>query len=117
MKPGVRLGMEGHQITAKGTFGETMSFRAVPAKRSPVSSASASLILFEKHAGDGSTGWEMNLQWSYRYDAWRESVGWLRAGYLYLFALLGHNYILREELNCVREQFASPGQKQRSPTR
>jgi hypothetical protein len=52
-----------------------------------------------------------NLSYRYKYDPWREDVGWLRIGYLYAFAMLGYNYILRPQLNDVRAQIKAPSDR------
>jgi hypothetical protein len=56
----------------------------------------------------GSKDWQFSIELSVRHDPWREAVGWLRVAYLYAFATLGYNFILRPELNIIREQFQRP---------
>lgn len=58
-----------------------------------------------------ATGTSFNITYNTKHDAWRESVAWLRVGYLYAFAVLGYNFILRPELEPIRAQIRSPGQR------
>lgn len=106
-----RLRLGENEITAKARLGgDKIEVVQVPGKSNPVSSAAFASEL-GKLGAEGSTGFQLKLQFSTRHDAWVESVSWLRAAYLYLFALLGYNFILRPELNPVRNQFLSPGER------
>lgn len=59
----------------------------------------------------GPDGGSFKLQFSTRHDEWRERVAWLRVAYLYLFALLGYSFILRPELNPIRDQIQKPDEQ------
>jgi len=104
----IRLSQFGHTTTAKATFGPSgISIAGVPEKSNPKAHRS----LFEKLdevAATKSLDWGFSIAFSVRHDPWREGVGWLRVAYLYAFAALGYNFILRPELNQVREQFQRP---------
>ena len=62
----------------------------------------------ERLATAGSSDWQLRLSYTTRHNQWRDSVGRLRMAYLYVFALLGYNFILRPELNPIRKQFEHP---------
>jgi len=104
----IKLSQFGRTVTAKATFGKgEIRVAAVPEKSNPEAHRS----LFERLgevAATGSMDWQFQISFSARHDAWRESVGWLRVAYLYAFAALGYNFILRPELNVIREQFLRP---------
>jgi hypothetical protein len=46
-----------------------------------------------------------------RRNRWREALGWLRVAYLYAFPALGYNFILRPELDPIREQLRNPDER------
>lgn len=61
---------------------------------------------------DAIAGWaesqeEVAMTVSAGYDEWRMKVGYMRAGYLAVSALLGYRYILRSSLEPVRAQLSS----------
>jgi hypothetical protein len=62
----------------------------------------------ERRTSSGSRDWKLTLAFSARHDPWREDVAWLRVAYLYLFALLGYNFIMRSVLEPIRSQFQNP---------
>jgi hypothetical protein len=62
---------------------------------------------FDKVVDERSTGVTFNL--SFRTPDFRKaSIGWLRTAYLVAFATLGYLYILRAELDEVRQQIREP---------
>lgn len=98
-------------MAVMATLGATeISLTEVAGKSNPVARDALASHL-EGLAGTDATGSELNLEFSIRYDEWRERVGWLRVAYLYLFALLGYRFILRPELNPIREQFRTPAER------
>jgi hypothetical protein len=104
----IRLGFGGHTITAKALFGPGgIYITGVPKKSDPEAHRSLFAKL-DQVAATGSKDWQFSIELSVRHDPWREAVGWLRVGYLYAFAALGYNFILRPELNVIREQFQKP---------
>jgi hypothetical protein len=106
-----RLRIGENRIAVKGTlFADNntlteMAGKSNPAERDAVRSH------FESLAGSDATGSEFHLEFSLKYDEWRERVAWLRVAYLYLSALLGYTFVLREVLNPVRDQFRRPDEK------
>ncbi|MEA2063040.1 MAG: hypothetical protein U9P14_05030 [Gemmatimonadota bacterium] len=104
----VRLSQFGHTISARATFGPgNVLIAGIPEKSDP----KAHKALFEKldaAVTTGSRGWNMKLEFSNRHNQRREAVGWLRVAYLYAFAALGYNFILRPELDRIREQIRKP---------
>jgi len=106
-----RLRVGDERMAVKGTvFGERnelseMIGKSHPAERDAVQG------FFEGLAGGDATGCEFQFEFSMRHDEWRERVGWLRVAYLYLFALLGHTFVLREVMNPIRTQFQRPDEK------
>ena len=66
---------------------------------------------FESLIGKDATGSEFRFTFTKKYNAWRERVAWLRVAYLYLTALLGYTFVLREVLNPIREQFQRPDER------
>lgn len=104
----IRLSHVGHTVTAKMLFeAGKIQITAVPENSHPEAHRSLFANL-NKIAATGSTDWQLSIEFSVRHDQWREAVGWLRVAYLYTFAALGYNFILRPELNIIREQFQRP---------
>jgi len=105
----IKLSHEGHTITAKAMFspGGSIRIAGVPEKSNPKAHQSLFKNLDEIVAR-GSLDWDFTIGLASRHNKWREGVGWLRVAYLYVFAALGYNFILRPELNVVREQFQRP---------
>jgi HNH endonuclease len=98
-------------MAVKATLGaDAISLVEVAGKSNPTARDALASHL-EGLVGTNATGSEFNLEFSIRHDEWRERIGWLRVAYLYLFALLGYSFILRPELNPIREQFRNPAER------
>ncbi len=83
-----------------------LSLMGVPEQNHPDMTAAMTAAL-RGAADDGATDWTAGLSFPSP-DFKAASVAWLRAGYLVAFATLGYLYILREELEPVREQIQDP---------
>ena len=98
----------GHTIQAVTQFGPGgIVIKALPDHSDPAEHAG----VFDKLrqlSSSGDTDWTFTVQFTRRYSQWLESVAWLRAAYLYVFAALGYRFIFRPELECVREQIRRP---------
>lgn len=106
-----RMKLLDNEVTAKARFGsDSIEVMAVPDKSDPKAHA-AMFAEFEQLVAAKSLDWRIELGFSILYDKWREGVGWLRVAYLYLFALLGYNFILRPELKAIRDQFLKPDER------
>jgi len=104
----IKLSQFGHTVTAKALFGPgRIHVTAVPEKSDPEAHRSLFAKLDEV-AATKSMDWGFSIEFSFRHSRLREAVGWLRVAYLYAFAALGYNFILRPELNIIREQFQRP---------
>jgi hypothetical protein len=78
----------------------------IPRQNHPETTEAVTAALAET-AASGSTDWTIGLTFqspNFR----RASVAWLRTGYLVAFAVLGYTYVLRSELDPVREQIRAP---------
>lgn len=106
----IKLIHSGDTITAKALLAQgQIQITGLPENSDPKAHRS----LFEKLdkvASKGLKSWELSLEFIEfkRHNPWREAVGWLRVAYLYTFAALGYNFIMRPELNIIREQFQRP---------
>jgi hypothetical protein len=108
---GGRLRVGDDRMTVKGNvFGENIELREMVGKSSPTE-RDAVEESFRRLAGRDACGAEFQFDFCVRHDEWRERVGWLRVAYLYLFALLGHTFVLREVMNPIRAQFQRPVDK------
>lgn len=106
-----RLRVGDERMAVKGTvFGEHNELREIVGKSDPAE-RDAVQGFFEGLAGGDATGREFQFEFLMRHDEWRERVGWLRVAYLYLFALLGHTFVLREVMNPIRDQFQRPDER------
>lgn len=83
---------------------------ALPAKSDP-RAHQAMFEAFDRAEIEGISNWTFGIDFSLRHSPWHEAVGWLRVAYLYAFAALGYRFILRPELNLIREQFERPSDK------
>ncbi len=83
-----------------------LSLKGVPKQNHPATTAAMTAAL-HRVADDAAKGWTVSLSFPSP-DFKAASVGWLRAGYLVAFATLGYLYILREELEPVRQQIQNP---------
>jgi hypothetical protein len=107
----IRFGMDGHTITANALFRPGgIYITGVPENSDPHAHRSLFAKLNEV-AATGSKDWKFSIELIVRHNPWREAVGWLRVAYLYAFAALGYNFILRPELNIIREQFQKPNDR------
>lgn len=106
-----RLRVGEDRMTVKGTVFaednalEEMSGKSNPAERDAVES------FVESQAGKDAIGSELHFEFSIKHNEWKERVAWLRVAYLYLSALLGYTFVLREVLNPIRDQFRRPDEK------
>ncbi len=79
----------------------------IPKQNHPANTEAVKAALEEAAAVSGSTDWSIGL--SFRPpDFHKAAVGWLRVGYLVAFATLGYTYVLRAELDPVRQQIHAP---------
>ncbi len=104
----VRLTRDGQTITASARFAPgKLEFHGLP-KHSNPRSHSRFLEHMERCAKSGSDDWGFEVQFAIRSDPQKAAIAWLRIGYLYAFAALGYHFILRPELERVREQIRTP---------
>jgi hypothetical protein len=105
----IKLNQFGYTITAKVLLEHgKIHISGVPEKSHPEAHRSLFAKMNEV-AETGSTDWGFSIDLpKIRHDPWRAAVGWLRVAYLYAFAALGYNFILRPELNIIREQLQRP---------
>ena len=78
----------------------------VPAHNDP-SNTTAQREALDRFADSGDPDWAFKL-WLPMWDEPRARIALLRAAYLVAFAALGYRYVLREELEIVREQILNP---------
>lgn len=105
-----RFTFAGETITASVRFTkDNVEIVAQPFRSDPKAQQGL-LKAFEVAAAQQSTGHSFNISFLYPHDPWREDVAWLRVGYLYAFAGLGYNYILRPQLTEIRSQIKNPDQ-------
>lgn len=106
----IKLTQGNHTISARATFGPGgLLIDGVPEKSDPKAREALSQQL-DRVAASGSTGCDFTITLSYRHHSWREAVGWLRVAYLFAFAALGYRFIMRPELEPLREQFREPNE-------
>jgi len=106
-----RLRVGENRATVKGTiFGDSNILREVNRKSNPLE-RDAVRSFFKNLVTTEAIGQEFHFEFSMKYDEWRERIAWLRVAYLYLFALLGYTFVLRDALNPIREQFRRPDEK------
>ena len=106
-----RLRVGENRMTVKGTvFGEDNALEEIAGKSNPPERDAVQSHL-ESLAGKDASGGEFHFEFSIKHNEWRERVAWLRVAYLYLSALLGYTFVLREVLNPVRDQFRRPDEK------
>jgi hypothetical protein len=106
-----RLRVGDDRMAVKGTvFGESNELREVAGKSCPAEREAVERF-FHGLAGTDATGSEFHFEFAIRHDEWRERVGWLRVAYLYLSALLGHAFVLREVMHPIRDQFQRPDEE------
>lgn len=104
----VRLSLGENTITANLHLGDgSLTFEGEPTRSDPEAHR-AFFETLEKASAEGVSDLALGMTWKPRHDPWRERVAWLRVGYLYSFATLGYLYILRPELETVREQINHP---------
>jgi hypothetical protein len=102
-----RLRVGDDRMTVKGTvFAENNHLVEVPGKGNPPERDAVQTHLESLTSGD-----EFHFELSLRYDEWKERLAWLRVAYLYLSALLGYTFVLREVLNPIRDQFNHPSER------
>ena len=107
----IRLTQFGHTINALATFSPGgISIAGLP-KHSDPKAHKALFDELERAAASGSTDWNITITMSSRHSPQREGVGWLRVGYLYAFASLGYQWVMRPELEPIREQFRKPDER------
>ncbi len=83
-----------------------LKLAGIPKQNHPETTEAVTAAL-EQAAASGSTDWTIGLTFqspNYR----RAAVGWLRTAYIVVFAMLGYTYVLRAELDLVREQINAP---------
>jgi HNH endonuclease len=83
-----------------------LSLGGIPKQNHP-EVAPALTRAFDAAVATNSTDWKFTLTFSTP-DMRAASIAWLRAGYLAAFSALGYHYILRDELEPVREQINDP---------
>jgi hypothetical protein len=105
-----RLRVGGDRMTVKGTIGETYALAEMAGKSNPPERNAVEAYLDRLTTADAA-GTEFHFEFSLRHDEWRERVAWLRVAYLYLTALLGYTFVLREVMNPIREQFFRPDEQ------
>lgn len=104
----IKLTQFGHTINALATFTPGgISIGGLP-KQSDPKAHKALFKELERVAASGSIDWDIKITMSSRHSPQREGVGWLRVAYLYAFAALGYQWVMRPELERVREQFRRP---------
>lgn len=107
----VDLTMFGNTISARMRVQQgKIEFAGVPEKSNPQAHRS----LFEnldRSARTGSKDWQATVSYTIRHDPWLEAIGWLRVAYLFAFAALGYNFVLRSSLEIVRQQIQRPDER------
>jgi len=107
----VRLAADDLKVTATmRKTSEGLSFSGLPQYCNPAHHK-AFFARFEEAAGRGTADFDLGLSFVNRYDPWAENLAWLRASYLVAFAALGYTYILRPELEPLRQQLKNPGER------
>lgn len=98
----------GQAVSARATLGPGgIVIHGLPEKSNP-KAHDAWREGLEEAARTGSCDWNIQLGFSIKHRPSRESVGWLRVAYLYAFATLGYRFIMRPELERIREQIRRP---------
>ena len=106
----VRLTQFGQTVSARATFGPgKIAVHGLPQQSDPKAHQAWVEGLGEA-ARSGSTDWTIKLGFSIRHRESHEGVGWLRVAYLYTFAALGYNWMMRPCLEPIREQIRRPGE-------
>lgn len=104
----IKLTQFGYTVNAMATFSPGAISIAGRRKHTNPRTQKAWSDELERVASSGSTDWDFTISMSLRLSPQRESVGWLRVAYLYAFAALGYQWIMRPELEPIREQFRRP---------
>lgn len=104
----VRLDLAGKTITGRAQMQNGVLDLVGDPRRSDPKAHEAFIEELRRASEVGGTDITFNMSWKSRHDPWRESVAWLRVGYLYAFAALGFLYILRPVLEIVRTQIRNP---------
>jgi hypothetical protein len=98
----------GHTVNARANLGPGgILIRGLPEKSNP-KAHKAWRDGLDEAVRTGSRDWNMQLRFSIRHSQMRESVGWLRVAYLYAFVALGYRFIMRPELERIRDQIRRP---------
>ncbi|HQZ71169.1 MAG TPA: hypothetical protein PK826_07580 [Anaerolineae bacterium] len=99
------------RMAVKGTvFGENNALRELEGKSNPPE-RNAVEESFKSLVGTNAMSQEIHVEFSLKYNEWRERVAWLRVAYLYLTAYLGYTFVLRDVMNPIREQLDHPDEK------
>jgi hypothetical protein len=103
----IRLTLFGQTINALARFSRgSISIAGTPKRNDPKTHKA----LFDElnRVATSATSWDITITVPSRYSPQRESIGWLRVAYLYVFAALGYQWVMRPELDPMREQFRKP---------
>jgi len=100
-----------HTISARANLGPGGVLIIGDPKRSDPKAHKALVEKLDAAAKLGSRGLSMQLSFPIRHKQSREAVAWLCVAYLYAFAQLGYTFILRPELDKIREQIERPDEK------
>src|SRR5690606_13952880 len=104
----IKLTQFGHTINALATVTPGgISIAGLP-KNSDPRAHKALFDELDRVTRSGSTDWDITITMSSRHSALREALGWLRVAYLYAFAALGYQWVMRPELEPIRDQFRRP---------
>jgi hypothetical protein len=107
----IRLTQFGQTISAVATFGPGhISIAGLP-KQSDPRAHEALFAELDRVAASGSRDWDVKITTSTRHSPQREGVGWLRVAYLYASAALGYQWVMRPELERIRDQFRRPDER------
>jgi hypothetical protein len=107
----IQLTQFGHTINALATFSPGGLSIAGRPKHSDPKAHKALFEELDRVADSGSTDWDIKITMSSRHSPQREGVGWLRVAYLYASAALGYQWVMRPELDRIREQFRRPDEQ------
>lgn len=103
-----RLTQFGQTVTAEARIdGDNVQLLGVRQRTDPKAHAAWTAGL-ESASAAGSFDWDVTVDFKTSHNARRETVAWLRVGYLYAFAALGYTFVMRPELDPVRQQILRP---------
>jgi hypothetical protein len=108
----VRLEMSGTSINVEATIENGKIALKLPKEINNPRSLQAQLDRLNQMVEDNTwDGYQFRMKPVTKYSPRLANLSYLKAAYLSAFASLGYSYIVRKELEPVRKQIASPGEK------